>query len=245
MALELHEWLLSCAHLSERIVERTCAVLEDEDVFNVDDLRVLRKLARLKAVLKPVTAAKIAAALDVEASQASAEQQITPRRVQSNKTHHEDSTVAVVVAEAEDDASAMAEDALEVAAELDESASEEDAPNGDMDADAAKALLAKEGLKFVYSNVGTGFHMVVYDKRAGKEGRGRPYRARMSLGGKLVHLGTYRTAEQAAYAYAKATSNTEERTLTGRGSGNSKDHMKNMTTASQAAKRKRSDKRRL
>ena len=66
-AKSLPEWLLSCGGVHAKIVDRTIATLEAEDVFDVSDLYAYRKAGLLYTNFKRLTADKIAAALDADA----------------------------------------------------------------------------------------------------------------------------------------------------------------------------------
>ena len=60
----LREWLSAEAGIHAKLLDKMVHLLEDSDVFVLQDLRVLRDAVGLQTVLKPVSAAKIAAALD-------------------------------------------------------------------------------------------------------------------------------------------------------------------------------------
>lgn len=84
-----------------------------------------------------------------------------------------------------------------------------------MTGDEARAQAEREGLAFVKSTANaTGYYGVTHDAR----GKNFPYAAYVFDGGKESNwrgrfIGSYATAEEAALAYARATSNTVERTI--------------------------------
>lgn len=59
----LRVWLLDAAHVHSKIIDKTLKALEEAEVFEVNDLAVLRDGAGLTSVLAGVTADKIARAL--------------------------------------------------------------------------------------------------------------------------------------------------------------------------------------
>ena len=83
--LDLRDWLLERARLQPAVAERVLRTLEQEEVMDVADLRVLRGLPRFAECLKAVTAAKIAAALDERCDAEQAPQTpTTPPRTQTD-----------------------------------------------------------------------------------------------------------------------------------------------------------------
>ena len=60
---ELGQWLLECAQLHNKIVDKVLAVLEGEEVFEVTDLRLLHEEGRLDILFTTVTARKLRDAL--------------------------------------------------------------------------------------------------------------------------------------------------------------------------------------
>ena len=60
---QLAEWL-KAAHVSDRILNATLAKLTEEEVFDVDDLRLLRRAGKVESTFQTVTALKITNALD-------------------------------------------------------------------------------------------------------------------------------------------------------------------------------------
>jgi hypothetical protein len=61
---QLREWLLEEAGIHTKLVEKMVELLEESDVLVLQDLHVLRDAVGLHTLFKPVSAAKIAAALD-------------------------------------------------------------------------------------------------------------------------------------------------------------------------------------
>ena len=60
----LGEWLRNKARIHESVLSKTLTTLQEEEVFEVQDLRFLRQTHGLDKFFKSVTAAKISAALD-------------------------------------------------------------------------------------------------------------------------------------------------------------------------------------
>ena len=61
---QLREWLLVEAGIHTKLLDKMVNLLEDSDVVVLQDLHVLRDTVGLHTIFKPVSAAKIAAALD-------------------------------------------------------------------------------------------------------------------------------------------------------------------------------------
>jgi len=80
----LRAWLVSHAHLDERVLPNVMAVLEREEIFELGDLRLLRQLPTFAECFSAVTARKIADALDeaarADGSSARGEGHATPAK---------------------------------------------------------------------------------------------------------------------------------------------------------------------
>ena len=61
---QLREWLLVEAGIHTKLLDKMVDLLDDSDVVVLQDLHVLRDTVGLQTIFKPVSAAKIAAALD-------------------------------------------------------------------------------------------------------------------------------------------------------------------------------------
>ena len=85
-----------------------------------------------------------------------------------------------------------------------------------MTAHEARAQAAREGLAFVKSSTNeTGYFMVSHDKRAKTNLPYAVYLDQSNLNSTQQFIGSFATPEEAALAYARATGNTEERTISG------------------------------
>ena len=60
---EMGQWLLDCAKLHNKVVDKVLAVLEDEDVYEVADLHLLHEEGRFDFLFTAVTARKLRDAL--------------------------------------------------------------------------------------------------------------------------------------------------------------------------------------
>ena len=66
LADDLHKWLRTRACLHPKILPVCVQKLEEEDIFSINDLRMLHEAGRLDDVCKTMTALKIGAALDAD-----------------------------------------------------------------------------------------------------------------------------------------------------------------------------------